>query len=87
MVQGGKGKQARHFPQRPPHFLRPAANKRRADIYGAAVDVPFRHKHNQCLCRPAEQDKVQSPEETASVFTTVKKSSKFIHTYNVENQY
>ena len=87
MVQTGPYKEERHIPYIPPHLLRNASEPRHTAIHGPAADVPQRYQHNRDICRLVEQDKVQSPKKAAGVYGTITMSSRFILTYNTENQY
>ena len=86
MVQTGPDKEERHLPYIPPHLLRDAFEPRHTAIHSPTADVPQRHQHNRNICRPAEQDKDQSPEKAAGVYRTMIKDSRFMHTHHAENQ-
>lgn len=86
VVPRGEDQETCHIPQCPPHILRHVADKRCADIYSSTADVPLRPQYDERLCRPAEQDKDQSPEKAAGVHRTMTKASRFMHTHHAENQ-
>ena len=65
MVQKSKDKETGIVPQRTAYILRSAPDKGSTHLHGAAADVPFGHRNDKGLCRPAEQDQVQGGEENA----------------------
>lgn len=76
MVQRSADQEAGIVPQRTTYLLRAAANKRGANLYGAAADVPLRHQYDKSLCRPAEQDKGQGCQKTVVRFVATKQAAR-----------